>query len=322
MKKFIIPIAAVLLLTACEKQIDIDIEEQEPLVVMHSFATPDNPLYVDLTMSRPVFGWHSSNEGYINSPFPPVENATVTLVVEGAGNYTATRDSNRYTFHYTPQSGDRMQLRVDVPGHETLTASTTMPQPPSLGQVSYEVAEDNYGEQYLIIHVPLNDPAGEENYYSFQINITTYYYPQFDAEGNLVNYESVSTETRWINCNDQFVVENNVSDIFMDDPGSMPEFLGNTLFFTDRLLNGISHTIDLKTNYLQVNNNNLYIVAELVATSYSREEYYFHATEKQLNDVDEIISIFSEPSTAYSNVNGGAGAFGAHCTQVIEFLRN
>ena len=319
MKKDIIfvAMAALLLLSSCEKQIDIDLTQQERIVVMHSLATNDKPISVDVTLSRPVFGWHSSDEAYGNSPFPGVSNATATLSVKGGGTYSASHDSNHYSFAYTPQYGDEMELHIEVPGKETLTSSTTMPFPPSLGTIEMFIETNQYSEDEFHFRIPISDPAGKENYYSVAVQEYFYFDVEFDSDSNILSYSWVDSNYNYLNCSDPLIVDHNISDAFMD-PTAMPEFWGSTLYFDDSRINGTTHTVEIKTGR-RVSGSDLCIV-KLHISALSREEYFFHTSTQALNDVEDILSFFSEPSAAYSNVEGGAGVFGAHVTTVREIV--
>ena len=100
MKKTIIILMAACMLTACEKQIDIDIENQESQVVVQGRNEVGNPLSVDLTYSRPLFGNYYVYYG--DDYFPRVTNATVTLSVDGGTTETATQNNGTYTFSHIP----------------------------------------------------------------------------------------------------------------------------------------------------------------------------------------------------------------------------
>lgn len=322
MKNHIIPLAmAAVLLTACEKQIDIDLTNQERIVVMHSFATNDKPLSVDVTLSRPVFGWHSDDETYANSPFPGVYDASATLSVKGSGTYNATRDSNRYSFAYTPQYGDEMTLHIEVPGKDPLSATTTMPFPPTIGTVEKVVQTNQYENTEYCFRIPISDRADMENYYS--ISLKYYYYynvQQVDADGQPLVYDFVDSSSRqYFNCSDPLIIDHDMSDVFMD-PTEMPEFWGSTLYFDDNRINGTTHTVEIKTYGRPLSTGTKCIFTwKLYITAHSREEYYFHTAMLPLNDIEDILNFFSEPATGYSNVEGGAGVFGAHTTAVYEF---
>lgn len=308
---------AALLLTACEKQIPIDIDEMEPIVVVHSFNSDTANVSLRITKSRPVFGYHDANEGYINSDFPKVTNATATLTVNGTG-YPALRDDNLYTFAYTPREGDRLQLHVEVPGADPLTAETVVPRRARLGDVTVSHEAIDQWSDGLFVSIPIIDPVDEENFYLFQVRRVVYYYPQFDAEGHVVSFEDGDSSLVYFQCDDPIVVDHDLSTVFEDDPGTMPSFRGNTLLVDDSRLNGLSHTLKLKVPYDGYANENLYIEYQLHVLSLSREEFYYRqSAQGSWGDLEEVTSLFSEPKQIFSNIEGGAGVFGAHVGRVI-----
>ena len=57
MKKILLTaVAAVALLAACEKKIDIDVDDQRSELVVNSVNTDQTDIAVRLTLSRPIYG--------------------------------------------------------------------------------------------------------------------------------------------------------------------------------------------------------------------------------------------------------------------------
>lgn len=303
MKRYIVVICATLLLAGCEKMIEIDSQYQEPIIVVHSRNNVGENVSLAITTSRPVFGYHPASEASINSPFPAVENATATLTVNGNAHYTATSDSNHYTFAYQTQVGDKLQLEVQVPGHDPLYAETTVPAP-AQATTTVQTVETDWDEQNRL-HITLTDPANQENYYSVQIR-EIYHYTAGDR---------YDTTFRYFTCKDPLLVGDDPLMGVINDM-DVPSFDGTCLLFDDSRINGTTYSFDVQYHPNRSTSDQYTYTYDLVLTSFSTEEYHF-ATSIQ-NNADYLFGLFSEPAVLYNNVKGGYGVFGAHHTTIIR----
>lgn len=326
MKNIIRLLAAVLLLSACEKQIDIDIEDTESLVVVKASNEAGSPLTVDLTYSRPAFGsfYIYYNEDY----FTKITNATVSLTVDGGATMTAARDGGIYTFSHIPQPGEELKLSIAVPGRDEVSATATVPLRPDISNVdtSYSASGyDYYSPMQVNVSFTLNDPSATDDYYAIRLReIDTVIYIERDDDGNITSRDSSIEEYyRFFECTDYLLVNNNGIDI--DDPTAARTFSGTEMLFTDATINGMSHDIKLKGLYDRywdykdspkpsdstAVNYGLY----LEVTSLSRDLYLYRQTMNSYSD-DELLGFFSEPVQVHSNIEGGIGIFGV-CSKVV-----
>lgn len=321
MKKTIIILMAACMLAACEKQIDIDIENQESKVVVQGRNEVGNPLSVDLTYSRPVFGNYYVYYG--DDYFPRVTNATVTLSVDGGTTETATHNNGTYTFSHIPQSGEVLNLSISVPGRDEITATATVPQNPSISNIDTSYSNDMVYDYYAALQVniafTLNDQAATDDYYSIRLReVDTIIYIERDNAGNTVSQDtSIEEYYRFFECTDYLLVNNNEIDI--DDPTASRTFSGTDMLFTDATINGMSHNVKLTVQYdYYWDDNNYYKSSDtsifryglyMDVTALSRDLYLYRQTMNNYND-DELLSFFSEPVQIHSNINGGIGIFG------------
>lgn len=311
----IVPLLAAMLLAACEKEIHIDLEDQQPLVVAHSFVEAGKPASVVLTLSSPIFGYHS-NDYYSATEFTPVTDATATLVVNGSSTYTAQRDGNNYTFAYTAQVGDQLQLKLQAPGYDDMEATTTVPVPARVdpASVSLVLADNDADEWWLdsdVLKFELQDPADEENYYSFRVLVRKYYEPVFSPSGELVGCADSSVRYMTYGSDDPLLLDASISTIFNDFYDDYVD--SRELFVSDSRFNGATHTFkfDLYSSGLY-SNDHVETRLDFQVVTYSRDEFNYRLGFSESNDVDEVLEFFSEPRQVYSNIEGGAGVFGAH----------
>lgn len=336
MRKTLLLIATLLLLAACEKQIDIDIEYTEPQVVVMSQNNAGDPVSLTLTYSRPVYGTYYIRNG--EDYFQQITDATATLSVNGASAITATRTGNTYTFAYTPQPDDQLNLSIAVPGHEAVTATATVPHTPSLTNVNFrrEGTSMRY-ETYFdssTVSFTLTDNNATTDYYSIRLRcIDTAVLVKRNYYDSILGYDTVYHD-RYLNfeCVDYLIVHNSdlgslVGDL---DPVSTSTYYGDELLFTDAEINGLSHTIKLSPSSYHYNDyyeEEYYYYGEMTeyhaqvileVTNLTRDLYLFRQTVDSYS-YDDLLGTFTEPVQIHSNIDGGIGIFGVGILQTSTF---
>ncbi len=310
------------LMVACEKRIDIDIEDQQQKVVVKSDNDADENVSVTLSLSRPVYGTFYVRDG--EDYFPKVTNATATLGVNGV-QLSATREGNVYTFSHQPQPGEELTLSVEVPGHETATATATVPNMPTVENVVIDTADSYYGS----LRFTLVDNGTTDDYYSVRVRITDTIVA--------IHYDSTATETYrdtnisdgrygFYSCTDYLLINNTDLDNIIDpeDPDATATYYGTRLLFSDANINGQRHTIkidnlhgyyDYDWYYAHKDDGYEYVEYEihqsvvLEVSSLTRDLYLYNQTVEAYDD-DELLNFFSEPVQIHSNISGGIGIFG------------
>ena len=242
MKKIPLILAAVALLAACEKQVDIDLDAQQSKVVVSAVGEADSTFHLRLTYSRPVFSTFYVADG--ESYFKEIDNATLTFVANGTA-YGATNVGGDYTVNYVPQAGDRLTLTVKVPGRDDVTAEATVPNKPAASDFSVESYQDesdidiDYWNDKLTFK--LHDDGSTTDYYSLRVlRVDTSLYYLVDNEGNICDRDSLIEEYYLgFSCTDYMVVSN--ADISIDDPTAANTYQGREMLFTDANINGMTH---------------------------------------------------------------------------------
>lgn len=326
MKRLYLLLAAALLLSGCEKQIDMDIEAQDAKVVVNARGEAGQPLKVRLTYSRPVFGTFYVPNG--ESYFKEVTDATVRLKAGGA-TYVAGRVEGGYSFVYSPQAGEELELSIDVPGHSTLKSSATVPQTPQVSNVEWR-AESNIWSSELSFF--LDDNASTADYYAIRLlTHDTIYYTQYLTDSMYRMTDSVTARDTIISdsyahfrCVDYTVVSGLSIDIIdSEDPDAANTYYGDELRFTDANINGQRHKFTIEPqgyggDYWDQENhlddethrwtserkNSM----ELEISSIPRDLYLYRSTVEAYDD-SELMSLVGEPVQIHSNVEGGIGIF-------------
>ena len=304
-------LVAALLAVGCEKEIPLDTEGLEPKVVVNGSVEEGIPLTVRLTYSRLIYGWHDEYEEYT---FDEIDNATMGLTVNGqecGGAMTA--DGGNYRFGYVPQEGDRIGLRVSVPGHDELSASTVVPHKPVLGDM--RLSQYNTSEERATIDVRfrLDDPAAETDYYRLRVYLhDTMYIRYVDSDGDTVTEEYAEEPTRqYFACDDAAIVSLGIDDVSIDE---VPTY--GTLYFTDNNINGESHDIHLSFSQWMLScDRKMYVEVEVV--SMTRDRFlYEQSVDAALNGDD--LGLFEEPVPVHCNITNGIGIFAGMTTGKIK----
>ncbi len=327
---------------SCEKMIDFDIDEIDPMVVVSSLNDVDSNVYVRLTYSRFFLDNHA---------FRVIDNANVQLFVNGTalgGAPVYNTDHERYFFNYKPQPGDSLALQIDVPGHETVTAGTRVPSRANVGNPQIQVLANTNDDEYYYYNTPtidlrfdLNDPEDEKNYYSVSIiDYSDYmyirHYKEFATGDTIVDTLNNDNYTNSMSMTINDVVINpntDISDVTaaLDGGTTYTKF-----FFTDDNINGRTHNfpiqfransydVDINDTFyydptsstimsIQIEHHHYYLKVE----SYNRDAYQYYVTSAAArNDLDNI-GIFNEPTQVYSNINGGIGILGAKAVKTVK----
>lgn len=118
-------IGSLLILTACEKKVDITVPYSGDKIVVNSFVQPDSTVYIRVTRSQPP----GSNA------FPEVPDATVSLTASGIPVQTQWQviGGRGYFVSRTPAAKGMMyRIQVSAAGLDTVSASDTLPRAPLL----------------------------------------------------------------------------------------------------------------------------------------------------------------------------------------------
>ena len=311
MKKIIFPLLITLcFLTSCEKQIDIDVDDLQPKLVVNALGSTDTSLTVIITESRPIFGIHNSGDG-----FPAVTDASVNLTVNGSVAYTANRDSNRYSLTYIPQGGDRLALSVDRPGHPSATATAVVPDAPLVGPIG----PPDTGFSSTTFIIPLSDPSTSADYYYITLRRDdSIFYTFLDNDNRVALIDTQYQSSHWLECRDQLVVDD-VDVLGLIDEMGVPTYSGEMLLFSDERFNGQQHNIQVSSPYygyydyyadLTLSNTVVHSTYIIEVAAISHDTYLYLKSYQSLVNSDDIVGFLSEPIPLLSNFNGAIGLLG------------
>jgi len=151
--------ALIVSFSSCEKVIDLKLKPADTRYVIEGVVSDqEGGSYVSITQTKEF----DADKGY-----EPVGGAAI-IISDDEGNTTtlAQGDDGLYRHPaFKGISGKTYHLKVQLDG-KSYTASSTMPAPVPIDSM-YISKEDFFDEEYLMVHVTFVDPAGMNNYYSF-----------------------------------------------------------------------------------------------------------------------------------------------------------
>ncbi|MDH6355648.1 hypothetical protein M2132_001993 [Dysgonomonas sp. PH5-45] len=159
---FVVVISA-LVVSSCEKEVDVDLRSVEPRLVIEGVVPEDSLATVRLTKTKDFDD---------NTPYQPIADATVTVTDEDTG-YSETLLFDAVSGYYVAPTlrgvvGRTYRLKVESEG-ESYEATSKMPPLVMLDSVTmYKVP----AMDYAMPQVHFTDPFGEENhYYRFRVYV-------------------------------------------------------------------------------------------------------------------------------------------------------
>lgn len=331
MKKTIILLSILAVLTACTKEIKFKGDQVDPKIVLNGLIEPGNPVSVNI--SKSVF--FLDNTGDTQAP----DDLVATLYVNGnrIGEMTPHFDTiyyydgwsvydavpeqiiKVYTHDYCPSVGDEVKITASANGFDDVEGTTSaLPNEVAwnLDDIQITLWEESFEEYDLDtiwtisanmnLYLEITDPdPGKTDYFRIHLKSGNY-----SDEENL-NAFYISTTY------DDPVFGNTAtnSDIIDMDLISRPEGV-----FTDVLFDGRSYKIKLPL-YVYITYWDKSAIASIpvpISMEHLSREYYYYLNTS--NQVDEFMQFFTEPVQTYTNVNGGFGIVGGRTVDSLQFV--
>jgi len=287
-------VSMILVSTACEKIIPIDIPDTQRKIVVNGLISPGTPVAVNLTKSLTVLE---------DDAFVYVENADVKLYENG--NLAGTLMPDTAGFYslpdFSPVPGNTYKLTVDDPGLSSVEAETKVPDVVEIASVDTTRTYNEWGMEVFKIKVVFDDPAGQDNIYGYSVTLT---YKEFD-------YISMQYTGKWIT-QPAWIFEGD--DSFVQDEVHQ---YGGKSYLKDQLFNGQTKTLDLRISgfsYFQSDTVRVDVNLEQI----SPEFYTYVVSNEAYQRANR--NPFSEPVQVYTNIKGGFGIFSSYSVSRRSFI--
>lgn len=177
MKKVLILVIAIFVLSSCEKVIDVDLNSADPQMVLEAnLPANSDSLWISITQTADYFS---------NDPNPVVDGANIEFT-DGDGNTTLANamGNGRYLVHgINAKVANAYSIKADVQGQIT-EAESYMPPTVLLDSVTFEYFPPNdFSDGTYAINLAFQDPPDTINYYQIVIRVNG------QVEGNITVFD-------------------------------------------------------------------------------------------------------------------------------------
>jgi len=275
--QFLFFVGLILMITNCEKSINIDVGQIHPRLVVNSILDKDSILKIQLSQSKSMMDSTQS--------IAKINSATIKIFEDEVLKQTLTTGkSGLYTANFKPKLGSGYMISVDDTGLGHVEASTFIPSPPDLFTAT-QTTELTPGSapQYIKFNVSIkNQSVSPDYFYLRAFIIKKGYFP--GANSNFVTQCNIYSD-------DNIVVtdDHTLKGVLFDDVA----FLGQSY--------------DLIVYTPTKVSTSFYLWFELSSLSPDYYRYLYSAVMQ--NNAGS--NPFAEPVTIKTNVLNGAGIFGA-----------
>ncbi len=315
---------------SCQKNIDFDEEITKPMVVLHSFLSPDTVVSARISLSRFFLDDTVS--------FNDINNADVSVIVNGAFKEKMSLiTSGLYQGIYRPQIGDVVKLVVKVPSMDEVSSATNINTVPVA--ITVDTTKIIHNSIYTISQndtIALNtdfttkyslkftDNGNEKNYYRLivqskehqyqyafgqiiEVDIKNRYY--FDLM-DVKDESNSSSNSITGSITGESINTSNKYNIFSDD-----NFNGKTNFLSFKVFN----TLFLRYPYNHYNQDTSIPerIEVFVSLQSISKDYYYYLKSRNASGSDNF---FSEPVQISNNIVGGIGFLGSYTSSnIVKF---
>lgn len=306
-----------MLQSACESVLFIELEESEKLIVVNGAISSDSLISVQVSRTRHVLD---------NAPLVPLENAGVRLYHGGTLVERLTYAGNAVyrSGGFKPSAGEEYVIEVENPGYPSVTARSMIPEPVIIAALDTFTSIVDLSTPYyshtiktLQIDLTIEDPPGVENYY------------MVDAEGDLSRTEWYDTTIIYVDS----LYHNGEWHYYVSDstyqlskivrytdriPLASTDLIVEALasegiLFSDQLIDGKKYSMRLKTmtgNLGSADSARVSFRLHSISESYYR---YLKSRQKHYESRDDYLAV---PVIVYSNIESGTGFFGGFSSDV------
>lgn len=274
-------ICFVYIFCSCENQVELDLPDQTPKMVVHGILIPGENFSINLRRSLTIADSDNDSLWYNQQ----IENPYFKLYKNDQfiGNLSVDPTNKLfYKLNYSNfEAGDKYKLIGDAKGFPSIFAETVIPKKPDvyITDFVYNSLEQHFYK--FSLEVKIVDNVSDENYYIVSLsskNVNSLFYI-YNGENNQVA-----------------------------DPSIIK--LNNDYYLSDKLFNGNTKVISIQSNFISeisVPNQTDTFWVDCKAITKDFYDYMISTYKQNSNDFD----VFSEPVLIRHNIKGGYGVLGA-----------
>jgi hypothetical protein len=297
MKRHIIFSAPLLFfLFACDLQTvtELDIPDEKKRLVVNCILEKDSLAYATVWQSQNALDFQRPHTHDTAGNF--VTRAAVKLYTTGENEISLYLDPQHpYYRSSSLTNGNLYTLEVSAPGYETITATTTIPEPVQIIDVKSDLIPQSnpHSQRTRIFHVRFKDPAGESNYYALAVTAS------LRKLGNVPGRVPFPLSI--------FSIDPGFSDEYYKEVYRKPNvgaYSDMNIVFNDRLFDGDEHTFSVWTPDGGIGQGNK-AEYHIFLKSISEEYYNYRITYNLQKEAKK--NPLAQPIQVYNNISSGLG---------------
>lgn len=287
-----------IIISACEKVLDIELPDSEKKIVVNSITKVNEPFKINISKSIHIFE---------DEDFDPYLINNVDIKLYENDNQIALLKNEKEKYFYTLEkckSNANYRIEASYGNLKSVEAEMTIPQKIeiiSIDTQSVKVVDFGYIQNLLRCEIKFSDNLDIENYYMFSIfyKYKEYIYDDLGEKIDSIEYLYDISES-----NEEFLAETS-TQIYLN---GLAYF-----YFTDEIFNGQEYIFSVNIdpyyiNFFDENGNQIedtYIYLELVHLP--EDLFLFYKSYNAY--LDSHNNPLAEPVNIYSNINNGIGIF-------------
>lgn len=284
MKKYTI-ILSILLLSACELIVDIDVPFENPQLTVNAFFTPDSVWSATVALNRHILS---------DTALARIDNALL-IVFDGDTPLDTLENTSEGKYRSDsgkPVAGKQYSIRCEAPGYASVTARSVIEEPAIISDVIIQTTFTNFSSSSLV-RIKFPDDPQVKNYYQL-----------FVESG----YESIDRQTgeKRFSYND-VPLESADPDIY-----SQSIKIHNSFLIKDILFNGKEAELVYKSQYGLSGHAGIRVILRTVSADF----YKYKSTALVQEETSD--NPFAQPVNVYKNIENGFGIFAGYSTSVYE----
>lgn len=271
----------ILIMSSCTKEIDINIADAPPKLVLNSIFNPEKAINFVISSTTPILSDYDTIQGSIHLVF--TENKICLL--------DTTIFSKTLKTRIIPKPNTKYYLEISSGIYPLISTYDSIPSKVEIdaGSLLFPAGIDKYGDEYAEASVTFTDPIDEQNFYELII------YSKY-------SYDSIF----WINGG-----EFETTDPVIINEGDA-DYHPSTYFFSDQLFNGQKYTMHIKHG-VGTSHKDYAILRSVSRNYYLYRKFYTRHVYSQQSQGDFLDLIFKgEPQSMFSNVVNGYGIFAGY----------
>ncbi|MBN2519789.1 MAG: DUF4249 domain-containing protein [Bacteroidales bacterium] len=312
--RYIIILLAVLLITSCEKVVDIDIPESEKKIVVNGIFKADSIISIHLSKSMNILDpikWYD---------LPVIENADLNISSDNGLLNINYLDKGFYISDERVLQGGRYSVLIDAPPLQQVSAEIEVPDRIEITSVD---TSSFYGKTYTLdsglvdiifyeARLKFKDPGDVKNYYIISCKVL---YDHIFIDTNIYKIEQLRENPNLILLFGDTVKTLEKKFVFSGAQISINEvFADEGLLLTDDIFNGkeIEISVIFEPDKMAISQLEYYFSIISIG-----EDYYKYIISKQ--KADQSNGPFSHPVQVLCNIENGYGIL-AGCAESIDSL--